>query len=104
MRDREKQASAETRMVVSRHDGVARSAVLEASIQEAVSHTLSTPTGAAMLDYLRSITMNRVLPPGAPDSELRELEGQRRLVAGLMSRMAEDERDRRRASDKETTE
>lgn len=96
-----RQVQAEGHEVVSRHDGLRRSATLEASITEAVVHTFSTPVGVACLDYLRSITLNRVSPPGASDAELRELEGQRRLVAGLISRINHDERDRRRHTARE---
>ncbi len=36
--------------------------------------------GKALLAWLRSITIERRVPPGAPDAVLRELEAQRRLV------------------------
>lgn len=35
--------------------------------------------GQAALAHLRALTIDRVLPPDAPDRVLRDLEGQRRL-------------------------
>lgn len=39
--------------------------------------------GRRLLDYLRSITIERTLGPGADDATLRHLEGQRQLVQHL---------------------
>ncbi len=40
----------------------------------------ANPAGQAVLDWLRAHTIDRELPPGATEAELRDLEGQRRLV------------------------
>lgn len=40
----------------------------------------STTAGQQVLQYLKNITLNRILGPAASDSELRFLEGQRALV------------------------
>lgn len=40
----------------------------------------STSDGKAALDYLKTLTTNRVLPASCTDAELRFLEGQRFLV------------------------
>lgn len=39
--------------------------------------------GDRVLAYLRAITLERALGPGAPDTLLRHLEGQRQLVAHI---------------------
>lgn len=44
------------------------------------ARTFSTPSGRAVLEHLRKITVERVLGPNATDAELRGLEGQRALV------------------------
>ncbi|MBO6518701.1 MAG: hypothetical protein JJ900_11745 [Rhodospirillales bacterium] len=41
--------------------------------------------GRQMLAYLRSITMERTLGPGACDAQLRHLEGQRQLVHHILT-------------------
>ena len=40
----------------------------------------STAAGAAVLQHLRKMTIERVLGPNATDAELRSLESQRALV------------------------
>ncbi len=44
------------------------------------ARTFSTTAGAAVLQYLRKITIERVLGPDASDAQLRGLEAQRALV------------------------
>ncbi len=39
--------------------------------------------GQAVLGHLRSLTLDRTLGPGSPDSLLRHMEGQRQLVAQI---------------------
>jgi hypothetical protein len=41
--------------------------------------------GAAVMDHLRRIILDRRLGPGASDAELRFLEGQRSVVAYVLS-------------------
>lgn len=67
-------------------DGISRGQHVEDDLNEAVYNVFSTPAGEHVLNYLRSITLNRVGPPGETEGELREREGQRRLVAWLMAR------------------
>ncbi len=45
--------------------------------------------GRAVLDHLRRKTMEVRLPPDAPEAALRDLEGQRRLVAYIETMMKE---------------
>ncbi|MAN81492.1 MAG: hypothetical protein CMM77_13730 [Rhodospirillaceae bacterium] len=40
--------------------------------------------GTAVLDYLKTLTLDRALGPDAPDATLRHLEGQRQLVRHLI--------------------
>ena len=42
--------------------------------------TFNTPSGAAVLEHLRKITVERTLGPNATDAELRWAEAQRALV------------------------
>lgn len=43
------------------------------------------PEGAEVLAYLKRITQERILSPTVSDGELRYLEGQRALVALILS-------------------
>lgn len=47
---------------------------------------LATPAGDELMAYLRSITVDRIMPPTASDAELRMQEGMRRLVGILDQR------------------
>nr|DAL32044.1 MAG TPA_asm: hypothetical protein [Caudoviricetes sp.] len=44
------------------------------------ARAFSTAAGAAVLQHLRKMTIERVLGPNATDAELRSLESQRALV------------------------
>lgn len=44
--------------------------------------------GEKVLAYLRGITLDRALGPGAPDALLRHTEGQRQLVAQITALVA----------------
>ena len=44
------------------------------------TRTFNTPTGALVLQHLRSITIERFLGANATEAELRTLEAQRALV------------------------
>lgn len=50
-----------------------------------VARCFSSPDGRRVLRHLRAITLDRSLAPGATDSMLRHLEGQRSLVVYLIS-------------------
>ncbi len=49
-------------------------------IEQNYARTFSTASGAAVLQHLRRMTIERVLGPNASDAELRGLESQRALV------------------------
>lgn len=49
-------------------------------IDQNYARTFSTASGAAVLQHLRRMTIERVLGPNASDAELRGLESQRALV------------------------
>ncbi len=44
--------------------------------------------GEKVMAYLRGVTLDRALGPGAPDALLRHLEGQRQLVAHISALVA----------------
>lgn len=54
-----------------------------AEIAKAAATCFSGPYGRRLLQYLRSITVERTLGPGVDDAHLRHLEGQRQLVQHL---------------------
>lgn len=47
-----------------------------------------TPSGRAVLDHLRKITVERTLGPNATDNELRWAESQRALVRQIETQIA----------------
>ena len=47
-----------------------------------------SPSGRAVLDHLRKITVERILGPNASDCELRWAESQRALVRQIESQIA----------------
>lgn len=49
-------------------------------ISQMYARTFSSPSGRAVLNHLRKITIERVLGPDASESQLRSLESQRALV------------------------
>ncbi|MCL1892548.1 MAG: hypothetical protein FWF97_04680 [Alphaproteobacteria bacterium] len=49
-------------------------------VEKNYARTFNTPTGAAVLDHLRSITIERFLGADATEAGLRTLEAQRALV------------------------
>lgn len=53
----------------------------EMALNASISRVARTQDGAALLDWLRRLTVSRVLPPSAADRELWYLEGQRGLFA-----------------------
>lgn len=66
-------------------DGFRRSRQEEERINQLCRAVLTTSQGEALMNYLRSITTNAVMPVGATDAELRDREGMRRLV-GILDR------------------
>lgn len=79
-------------------DGLARKRAQEDEIAGLCLATFHEGAGARLLAYLRTVTLNRVLGPGATDAELRHHEGARALVAMLIQRM-EDARANRTRGD-----
>lgn len=49
-------------------------------LEHIYAKTFSCATGAAVLEHLRKITIERIMGPNATESELRTVEGQRALV------------------------
>lgn len=66
-------------------DGIQRGADKDTQISQNIAQIFSTPTGAEVLRYLRSITIEMVHGPNVTTEELRHMEGQRYLV-GLIER------------------
>lgn len=64
-------------------DGFKRTKNLEERINLTCRNLLNGPEGDFLMDYLKSITTQVVLPHTASDAELRMMEGQRRLVGIL---------------------
>jgi len=64
-------------------DGWQRGEDGEEKINAACRAALNTPSGKLVMEYLKSITTNAVLPDTASDAQLRSMEGMRRLVGIL---------------------
>jgi|TARA_R110000796_G_scaffold74286_2_gene166873 hypothetical protein len=69
-------------------DGIQRSTDQDSRISQNIAAVLETPTGAEVLKYLRSITVEMVNGPHVTTEELRHIEGQRYVVALLERRIA----------------
>lgn len=69
-------------------DGIQRSAESDLQISMIAAEVFSTSSGAELLRYLRSITIEMVNGPNVSTEELRHLEGQRYLVGLLERRIA----------------
>lgn len=68
-------------------DGFARNPEAEDYIDKLAAAVLGTNAGRELLEYMKSITISRIMGPNATDAELRHMEGQRYLVAVLESRV-----------------
>jgi len=68
-------------------DGLSRTQKEEQEINGLIAGLFSGPDGAAVIDYLRSITIERVCGPAIDDCALRHLEGQRYLVGLIEQRI-----------------
>ena len=68
-------------------DGIQRAHQKDKEISLNVAEVFNTPTGKAVLKYLRSITIEMVNGPNVTTEELRHLEGQRYIVGLIESRM-----------------
>lgn len=69
-------------------DGYQRRSDIDLQISQNIAQIFSTPTGAQVLKYLRSITIEMVNGPNVTTEELRHLEGQRYVVGLLEQRIS----------------
>lgn len=68
-------------------DGVQRSLQSDREISFNIAEVFGSPSGKAVLKYLRSITIEMVNGPNVSTEELRHLEGQRYVVGLIESRI-----------------
>lgn len=68
-------------------DGIQRNLEVDLNISKNIAQIFSTPTGAEVLRYLRSITIEMVNGPNVSTEELRHIEGQRYIVGLLEQRI-----------------
>ena len=73
-------------------DGLPRSKEDDEIISQNFESLFKTPTGKAVLSYLRSVTIEMIAGPNASDGELRHREGQRFLVAIIEKRIQHAQR------------
>jgi hypothetical protein len=66
----------------------------DGSITSAFARCFTSPDGRRVLEHLRRLTLERTLGPGASDALLRHLEGQRQLVAYVLTMIAHGAADR----------
>lgn len=78
-------------------DGVVRSIEEQKRINEVLAIAFRGESGKAALDYLRSISIERVCGPFASDAELRHLEGMRFVVGVISQRVAAHHREQQNA-------
>jgi len=64
-------------------DGYVRSPKAEEQINVVCRNVLNTDDGDAVMDYIKSISINAIMHPSCTDAELRMQEGMRRL-AGIL--------------------
>tara|TARA_R110000850_G_scaffold151074_1_gene274015 strand:- start:1280 stop:1546 length:267 start_codon:yes stop_codon:yes gene_type:complete len=67
-------------------DGIQRTANQDKVISTTVAHLFESEAGKAVMEYLKSITINRVHGPNISTEELRHHEGQRYIVGLLQAR------------------
>ena len=68
-------------------DGILRLVADEEELDKLSAATFKEAQAQKFLSYLKSITINNTLGPGASNEELRHLEGQRYLVAIIERRI-----------------
>jgi hypothetical protein len=76
-------------------DGYQRRSDIDLQISQNIAQIFSTPTGAQVLKYLRSITIEMVNGPNVTTEELRHLEGQRYVVGLLEQRISHAHRSKK---------
>lgn len=69
-------------------DGYQRDAAADTQISQNIAQIYQSPTGQAVLKYLRSITIEMVNGPNVTTEELRHIEGQRYIVGLIEQRVA----------------
>lgn len=73
-------------------DGFQRPKADDERISQNIAEIFSSPTGAEVLRYLRSVTIEMVSGPAVTPNELMHMEGQRYLVGLLERRIAHGRR------------
>ncbi len=64
---------------------VAEPVSLESELNRAFARCFAGADGVTVLEYLRRCFLDRRLPPSTSDAELRQVEGQRAVVAQIMA-------------------
>lgn len=72
-------------------DGLRRPPKIEREINECFAVVFSSAAGKKALDYLKSITTNRVIGPGEPENTYAYHEGARWLMGVISTRIKEGE-------------
>lgn len=72
-------------------DGIARPPKVEHNLNESFAITFRDQCGRDVLDYLKSITTNRVLEPGLPENTYSYQEGARWLMGVISTRIKDGE-------------
>lgn len=72
-------------------DGLARPPKIEHEINECFAIVFRGASGDRVLDYLKSITTNRVLEPGLPENTYSYQEGARWLMGVISTRIKDGE-------------
>ncbi|CAB4187758.1 hypothetical protein UFOVP1167_17 [uncultured Caudovirales phage] len=78
-------------------DGRARPHTIERVINQHMAACFGSPSGRAVLDYLKSITINTASGPEVNVNALIHLEGQRFLVGLIQSRIEHGHKENRNA-------
>jgi len=76
-------------------DGVQRSKANDQNISQTVAEVFSSPSGQAVLNYLKSITINMVHGPDVSTESLRHIEGQRFIVGMIEQRISHGHRSKK---------
>ena len=75
-------------------DGLKRPPKFERNLNEAFALIFNSAAGKEVLDYLKSVSTNRVLPPGLPPESYPYQEGARWLM-GIISTRIQDGEDKK---------
>ena len=94
LRARPKKKSTLKQLRYKSPDGIKRSKDLDARINEAFAITFNSAAGQTVIDYLKSITVNKVIGPGAAENTYSYHEGARWLM-GVISTRRQDGEDKK---------